>query len=175
MDLAALSNTTLPDQNGAPHRLGDLWRDQPVVVVFLRHFGCHNCRDHAVQLRDRYDDLRARGIELVAIGTGDQRYAAAFVRDEQIPFLVLVDDDAVAARAASVNVASWYRLLHPSTWRASIEAWKRGARIHKAGKRVTQLGATFVFGPGDTVRYSHVDDDSTDHAPVPDILAAVGV
>jgi hypothetical protein len=40
---------------------------------------------------------------------------------------------------------------------------------------VTQLGATFVVGPGDQVRYSHVDPDSTDHAPVPDIFAAAGV
>ena len=175
MDLATLSALSLPDQHGTQHRLGDLWHDKPVVLVFLRHFGCHNCRDHAVQLRDRYEDLQRQGIELVAIGTGDPRYAGAFVQDEKIPYLVLVDDDAKAARAAAVNVASWYRLLHPSTWAASYQAWKRGARIHKAGKRVTQLGATFVLGPGDQVRYSHVDTDSTDHAPVPDILAAVGV
>ena len=175
MDLNALSDLSLPDQNGTEHRLGDLWKDQPVIVVFLRHFGCHNCRDHAVQLRDRYEDLRRESVDLVAIGTGDQRYAGAFVRDEKIPYLVLVDDDAKAAQAASVKVASWYRLLHPSSWAASVQAWKRGARIHKAGKRVTQLGATFVLGPGDQVRYSHVDDDSVDHAPVPDILAAVGV
>jgi peroxiredoxin len=173
MDIDRLSSISLPDHDGTMHRLGGLWADGPVVLVFLRHFGCHNCRDHAVQLRDRYDELRARDIELVAIGTGDQRYAGAFVSDERIPYLVLVDDHADAARAASVNVASWYRLMHPSTSKASIEAWKRGARIHKAGKRVTQLGATFVIGPGDHVRYSHVDADSTDHAPVPDILAAV--
>jgi len=120
MDLDTLSGLSLPDQNGTQHRLGDLWQDKPVIVVFLRHFGCHNCRDHAVQLRDRYDDLQRQGIDLVAIGTGDQRYAGAFVRDEKIPYLVLVDDDAKAARAASVKVASWYRLLHPSTWAASV-------------------------------------------------------
>ena len=39
MDLARLSDITLPDQHGTPHRLGDLWKDQPVVLVFLRHFG----------------------------------------------------------------------------------------------------------------------------------------
>jgi hypothetical protein len=39
MDLAALSETSLPDAAGAPHRLGDLWRDRPIVLVFLRHFG----------------------------------------------------------------------------------------------------------------------------------------
>jgi peroxiredoxin len=175
MDLATLSALTLPDQDGTPHRLGELWRDRPAVLVFLRHFGCLHCREHAVQLRDRYDDLQRQGIDLVAIGTGDQRYAGAFVRDENIPYLVLVDDDARAAHAASVGVASWYRLLHPTTWRATVETWRRGHRIHQPGKRVTQLGATFVLGPGDQVRYSHVDADSTDHASVPDVLAAAGV
>jgi len=175
MDLAALSACSLPDQNGERHRLGDLWADRPVVLVFLRHFGCLHCREHAVELRDRYDDLKAQGVELVAVGTGDQRYAGAFVRDEKIPYLVLVDDDAQAADAASVNNASWYRLLHPTTWAATVATWRRGHRIHSPGKRVTQLGATFVLGPGNEVRYSHVDADSTDHAAIPDVLAAAGV
>ena len=174
MDLPALSALSLPDHDGTKHHLGDLWADQPVVLVFLRHFGCLHCREHAVELRDRYDDLRAQGVELVAVGTGDQRYAGAFVRDEKIPYLVLVDDDAKAARAASVKVASWYRLLHPSTWRATFATWRRGHRIHSPGKRVTQLGATFVLGPGNEVRYTHVDADSTDHADIPEVLAAVG-
>jgi hypothetical protein len=39
MDLDALSNVKLADADGTMHRLGDLWRDQPTVVVFLRHFG----------------------------------------------------------------------------------------------------------------------------------------
>jgi hypothetical protein len=39
MDLNALSDLVLDDAGGAPHRLGDLWASQPVVLVFLRHFG----------------------------------------------------------------------------------------------------------------------------------------
>jgi len=39
VDLAALSETSLVDHTGVPHRLGDLWRAEPVVLVFLRHFG----------------------------------------------------------------------------------------------------------------------------------------
>ena len=30
---------TLDDADGVPHRLGDLWVDRPVILVFLRHFG----------------------------------------------------------------------------------------------------------------------------------------
>jgi len=39
MDIASMANLRLADPDGAEHRLGDLWAEQPVVLVFLRHFG----------------------------------------------------------------------------------------------------------------------------------------
>jgi hypothetical protein len=39
MDLAGFSSLVLTDVDGIEHRLGDLWASQPVVLVFLRHFG----------------------------------------------------------------------------------------------------------------------------------------
>ncbi len=124
-------------------------------------------------MRDHAAEINASGADLVAVGTGDTRYAAAFVADTGIDFLVLVDDDARAARAASVRRSSFAGLFHPRTFRPTVDAWRRGRRIHKSGRRVTQLGATFVIGPGDAVRYAHLDADSTDHAPIPDVMAAV--
>jgi hypothetical protein len=38
---------------------------------------------------------------------------------------------------------------------------------------VTQLGATFVVGPGAQVRYEHLDEHSADHAPLDDVLEAL--
>lgn len=110
----------------------------------------------------------------MAIGTGDVRYARAFVEQEEIPFLVLVDDDATAAHAASVRKVNLFRLLGTGTWKTTRQTWRDGYRIHKSGKRVNQLGASFVIGPGPTVHYEHIDDDSTDHAPLADVLAVVG-
>jgi peroxiredoxin len=125
-------------------------------------------------LRGSYDEIRRRGAEVVAVGTGSVRHAAAFVADEDVPFPVLVDDDACAARAASVRRLGFFRLL---TDRRSREGAKRaraaGHRIHKVGRRVTQLGATFVIGPGEEVHYEHVDDHSADHAPLDQVLAAL--
>ena len=34
-----LSSITLPDCDGHHVRLGSLWADHPVVLVFLRHYG----------------------------------------------------------------------------------------------------------------------------------------
>jgi peroxiredoxin len=124
-------------------------------------------------LRERHDEITGLGADVVAIGTGDRRYAEAFTTDTQIPFLVLVDDDADAAHAASLSTLSWFQLLHPRTWKATRATSKRGYHVHKAGKRVKQIGATFVLGAGDRVRYEHLDADSTDHADIDEVIAAL--
>lgn len=124
-------------------------------------------------MRDIHPEIQARGGEIVAIGTGSVRYAEAFVTDERIPYPVFVDDDGAAADAAAVTVSSFLGMFHPRTWKATRATRSRGHKVHKAGRRVTQLGATFVVGPGDHVRYAHLDADSTDHAPLTEVLAAL--
>jgi prostamide/prostaglandin F2alpha synthase len=34
-----LAGIALPDQDGREVRLGDLWRDGPAALVWLRHYG----------------------------------------------------------------------------------------------------------------------------------------
>lgn len=34
-----LAGVQLEDADGALQRLGDLWQKQPIVLVFIRHFG----------------------------------------------------------------------------------------------------------------------------------------
>ena len=173
MDLSLLEDTTLRDSEGVEHRLGDLWADRPVIVVFLRHFGCHLCREHATILRERYEEVTSRGADIVAIGTGSVRYAEAFKKDEHVPFTVLVDDDAEAANAAAVRSVTPFGLFSPRSWPGAWTAHRNGHKVHKAGKRVTQLGATFVFGAGSQVRFEHVDRHSADHAELDQVFAAL--
>ena len=125
-------------------------------------------------MRDRHDEISEAGADVVAVGTGDERYAKAFVEDERVPFTVLVDDDGEAATAASVKKVNPATLLFdPRAIPGARRAHKAGFRIHKSGKRVNQLGATFVIGPGSEVRYSHMDAHTADHAPLDEVLAAL--
>lgn len=124
-------------------------------------------------MRGRYDEIRARGADLVVVGTGDVRYARDFVAQEHVPFPVLVDDDGAAASAAAVRRAGLFDLFHPASYGSTVKAWREGYRIYWPGKRVDQLGATFVIGPGGDVRYEHYDAHPADHAPIEDVLAAL--
>jgi peroxiredoxin len=125
-------------------------------------------------LRRHYVEITEAGGEVVAVGTGDARYAKAFVADEQVPFPVLVDDDAAAATAAAVRKVNFLTLLFdPRSLKGARHAHREGFRVKKSGRRVTQLGATFVVGPGPTLRYAHVDAHTADHASLPEVLAAL--
>jgi len=124
-------------------------------------------------LRDRYGDFGEKGAEVVVIGTGNATLARHFVEDEKIPFPVLLDDAAVAARAADVHRVWFPRLFHPASFAGTRRAWQAGHRIGVPGKRTNQLGATFVIGPGDRLRYEHQDAHTADHAPIDEVLSAV--
>jgi peroxiredoxin len=127
-------------------------------------------------LRGHYDEITNTGAEVVAIGTGDERYAKAFVADERVPFPVLVDDDAAAANAAAVKKVNMATLLFdPRSVKGALRARRDGFRVKKSGRRVNQLGATFVLGPGSELRYAHVDAHTADHAPLEDVLAALPI
>jgi hypothetical protein len=36
---AALAGLEVRDGDDRPHRLGDLWRERPVLLLWVRHFG----------------------------------------------------------------------------------------------------------------------------------------
>ena len=125
-------------------------------------------------MRERYDEIQGLNSEVIAVGTGSVPYAERFVEEEEVPFPVLVDDDGEAARAASVRSVGFLKLVfNPKSFPGARRARQAGHRVHKAGKRVTQLGATFVVGPGEQVRYEHIDEHSADHAPLDEVLAAI--
>lgn len=37
--VSELAGLVLPDDDGRPGRVGDLWRDRAVILTFLRHYG----------------------------------------------------------------------------------------------------------------------------------------
>ena len=124
-------------------------------------------------MREHEQEIAEKGAGIVAVGTGDRRYAQAFVADEQITFPVLLDEDGTAAEIAEVRRGGWMQLAGPATMPGALRATAAGHRQRRTGKRPRQLGATFVIGPGDVVRYEHIDADVSDHAPVEEILEAL--
>jgi peroxiredoxin len=83
----------LSDSSGQERSLSDLWREQPALLLFWRHYGCGCGLDRAKRLREEYDEYVRAGASVVLIGQGEPERAAAYAREQDLPCLVLCDPD----------------------------------------------------------------------------------
>ncbi|KAG8007693.1 Prostamide/prostaglandin F synthase [Nibea albiflora] len=69
VDLAQVGKNSLKSaETGETVELQSLWQDQPVVLFFLRRFGCQICRWMASEISKLEPDLRASRVALVGVG-----------------------------------------------------------------------------------------------------------
>jgi peroxiredoxin len=57
----------LPDTSGEPRRLSDFWTHGPVLVIFMRHFGCSCLQERWEGLKIELADYANAGARVVAI------------------------------------------------------------------------------------------------------------
>lgn len=160
----------LVDPDDTRVRLGDLWAEQPVVLIHLRHFGCILCRHYAGALRDFHADFEALGVRLIAVGTGGRQYAREFVDERKIPFPVLVDRNMASHEVIRTKQGPWFGILKPRVLWAAIKALFAGERQGKTGPNPFKYGAAHVIGPGNVLHYAWLNDDYHDNTPVEELL-----
>jgi hypothetical protein len=124
-------------------------------------------------LRAHEEEITGAGAALAAVGLGDRAYAARFREETGIDFPLLVDEERRAYRAAGLNSASLLHLLRRDNARARRRASAAGHRQRRLGRDPFQLGASFVFAPGDRDLYVHLSETFGDTAPVGELAAAV--
>ena len=85
----ALESITLKNHRGHDIALGTLWRERPVVALFVRHFGCVFCREQLADAELHHARIRAHGAQLVVVGNGSVEQARDFVDETGTEALVL--------------------------------------------------------------------------------------
>jgi peroxiredoxin len=167
-----LAPLRLADEDGVPVSLGDLWKRGPVVLLFVRHFGCVFARQQVNELKKYLPELHSRGAELVVVGNGSPEFAAAFREELAFDGTILVDPSLEAYRLAGLR-RDFSAALSP---RSVLNAWRAlrdGYRKRKVQGDPWQQGGVFVIAPGDQVRYAYVSQVAGDHPAPSDVLEAV--
>jgi len=124
-------------------------------------------------LREHEQAFKSKGASLAAIGLGDANYARLFREETGIKFPLLIDDRRAAYRAVGLKKANLLHLLRADNAKARKRAQAAGHRQVRLGQNPFQLGASFVFGPGNVDRYAHISQTFGDNAQPADLLAAI--
>jgi NAD(P)-dependent dehydrogenase (short-subunit alcohol dehydrogenase family)/peroxiredoxin len=123
-------------------------------------------------LRDRVDEIRDLGAELVVVGNGAPNFAAAFREDYRLDSPLLVDPELRAYRAAGLRRGR-VEALSPLLPLHALRALSGGSRQGSVQGDLWQLGGVFVIRPGGELAYCYVSREAGDHAPVEEILEAL--
>jgi peroxiredoxin len=166
---------TLPLESGGSYRLAEGWSqsERGLALLLLRHFGCMFCREQVKAFRDRFSEITARGVTLIAVGNGTPRRAARFQAELELPFLVLGDREAVAYEAFGVGRAPLSDLLRPGLYRAGLRALAGGNLPRPPQGDASQLPGAFLVDPDGIVRWAQRASHAGDTATVDAVLAAI--
>lgn len=74
--------------------LYDLSMESPILVVFLRHFGCIFCRESLQDLAKKQAQLSLKGIKLVFVHMSDDQTAASYFEEYGIEDYNSISDPA---------------------------------------------------------------------------------
>ena len=99
------------------------------------------------QLRDRFDELRAVGLDVLIVLCQKRDAVAAWLRNHPLPFPVLIDDDRSRAKRWGVYVPLSYDAIHIAR------------------------PASFIVDTAGIVGYARISRHQKDHAPFEEILA----
>ena len=155
--------------------LRDRWKRGPLVVMFMRHFGCAFCREHLIKMGRAQAEFDAAGAEVVAIFQYSAEATRNFCASRKVPFDCL--GDPLRAAYAEVEVARGTRKQSLNRRIArrylGLIAKERVIGGGSQGGDMLQLPGTFVVSPDGRVRFAHYAVSSADTAPVEDLLAVV--
>jgi peroxiredoxin len=162
------------DQHDGAVSLAPYWQSSPAgaAVVFLRHFGCIFCREHAVRLRKSFEQFTSRGLGLVAIGLGSAENARGFAEWLKLPYPVLAAPDTEIYAAWGLGQTTGADMLNPALVKAGVRALTQRVTQGRATGDSKQLPGTFLVSPESVILWSHVAKHPGDIAPVDVVLAA---
>jgi peroxiredoxin len=162
---------------GETVRLASLWANRPLLLAFVRHFGCPQCKELLDFLKENSTRLEAAGLGVAIVTQGTVPETLEFGQRHAPGLLCLADPQRQAYRAYQVERGGLRQtFLSPRVWRANLRAaQKKGYQVElpPPGQDAMQMAALFVIGQDGLIRLPYYYEDIADHPPIDLLLGGV--
>ena len=123
-------------------------------------------------MREFVDEFEEKGARIVAIGMGIPAMAANFKEENDISFLLLVDQEQRTYKSLELE-RSLVAAAGPQVWWKGAKSILKGHGVARAEQDWQQLGGAMVVAKGGRVLFVHRAETSSDNAPVDRLLEAI--
>lgn len=162
------------DGTDGPVELRPRWREGPLVVMFMRHFGCAFCREQLIRMGRALWDFKAEGADVVAIFQYGAEATHDFCRSREVPFDCVGDPLRAAYAEVSLGRGSRKQVLSWQIAKRYVGAIRTGALGGGAqGGDMAQLPGTFVVGTDGRIVLAHYATSAADNPRIDTVLDAV--
>jgi peroxiredoxin len=166
-------NLKLETTEGAVE-LRDRWRDGPLVVMFMRHFGCPFCREHLMRMGKALPRFQASGAQMVAIFQYGAEATEQFCDSRKLPFDCLGDPLREGFNEVSLGRGKRKQLLSWKIAKGYVRNASQGnVGVGAHGGDYALMPGTFVVGADGRLRFSHYNASSDDNPSVDDVLRSL--
>jgi len=173
-NIEALAACEVDHPDGTRRRLGELWRDRPAALFFVRHFGCLSCSLQLADLGPRCHELDDLQVRPVLVGHGDMARLQAF-RDRfhlDRTGLVTVSDPSQRAYAAAGMVRSWWGAAGPRALLDYVEGFAAGHRNPGIFGDPAQQGGALLVDEAGAVHFHRANQRVGDITPTHALMDA---
>lgn len=168
---AALAAARTPDGVS----LEALSRRSPVLILFLRHFGCVFCREMVAQVARDRNAITARGTQVAFVHMGTEEQARDFFDEFGVGDLPRVSDRGRQLYAAfALGTVGARQAFSPYLWRRWVALFRDRRMRGRFIGDVRQMSGAFLIGHGAIVKaFRHdsmaeaVDLDEMTTCPLP--------
>ncbi len=148
------TDTTLTDaltrfQTNAGITLLERSSKTPLLVVFLRHFGCTFCREALRDLQERRTEIESTGAQICLIHMSPDEDAQSFFGKYELADVDRVSDPEQSLyKAFELKRGSLWQLFGPANWVRGTAAFFSGHGVGKLQGDGFQLPGVFLLRNG---------------------------
>ncbi len=127
-------------------------RQQPVMMIFLRHMGCTFCLQTLQDLQRDLPILKDRGIEPVVVHMSDDEEARQVMLKYSLEMVPRVQDQTQSLyRAFELPRGGFWQLFGPRNWIEGIKATLRGNIVSGLKGDGFQMPGIFIIKDGQVI------------------------
>ena len=110
--------------------LGELSREKPVLLVFLRHFGCIFCREALKDIAGKRKSFEDRNVNIVLVHMADNETAESYFKKYKLSGITHISDPECKYYATFGLVkGSFNQLFGLKNWLRGIEVTMKGTPV----------------------------------------------
>jgi peroxiredoxin len=163
-------NLTVQTIDGETIQLSSFWTGKTLLLAFIRHFGCPQCKEMLSKLVALKPQLEKVGISIAIVTQGTPIESRAFCEQYAPGLRCLSDTQRQVYEAYGVERGNLRQTLFSRrVWAANARArktkgWK--PELPPTGQDAMLMSAVFIIGSDGYIRLPYYYDNIADHPPV---------